>query len=543
MKPLLLLLWLGLILSVPSHAAGTATTTPPAEPAPLVVWNREIAVFRAQIGNFTPVQRRDDTLIRLANVSDLLLYQPIHAAPASFGSIKGTSFLLGDQMLFALIESDLNLAAGETMDSVSKTALARLEELREAKLTQRRLPVILRGIAVVVASTLAFLALVWVLRWLGRKIRRFVLQRTAKFKQLKVNDFNFRPIMFQGFRRVVGLLGWLIGLCGAYVWIGTVLAPFPYTAPWGRILGEQVRHLIADMFGGLVEALPGIAVVIIIFVITRWVARLVNHVFRHLEQSHDHDSWLGHDIARATRRIVVAAVWIFGLTLAYPYIPGSESTAFKGVSVLVGLMISLGSTGLVNQVMSGFVVLYSGAVRSGEYARVGDTEGTIQEIGLLSTKVLTSRREYVTVPNAVLIAKETINYSRIQENEQRTELSTAVTIGYDTPWRQVHAMLLLAASHTPGVRKQPAPRVVQTALSDFYAEYELRFVAADVALKATLLSELHQRIQDVFNEFEVQIMSPNFVAQPANNVLSPKDQWFAAPAKIPEPRRDPDTGT
>lgn len=534
MKRLILLA--GLLLAGFARAEEpSAEVDPTLAPAPLVVWNREITVFRAPIGNLTPTQRRDTALARMSAVSDLDLYQPVRIEPITVGDIKGVSFMIGDKHLLSLAEEDLDPTLGTTVKEEADAVLGRLEELREAKRTQRSLPVILRGVGVALAATVAFGLLVWVLRWLGRKLRRFVVQRTAKLKQLKVQNFDFRPIMLQAVRRVLVMIGWLVALAGAYVWIGTVLAQFPYTSPWGEILGHQVHALAVGMLHGILGALPGLAVVVIIFAITRWVANIADHLFRQLEHGRDteRESWLGRDTARATRRIVVVLIWIFGVTLAYPYIPGSDSPAFKGISVLVGLMISLGSTGLVNQVMSGFVVLYSGSVRTGEYARVGDTEGVIQEISLLSTKVLTPRREYVTVPNAVVISKETLNYSRMEENNQRTELCTKVTIGYDTPWRQVHAMLLLAAERTPGIRKQPEPRVVQTALSDFYAEYELRFVPADVSKKGAVLSELHQRVQDVFNEFGVQIMSPNFVAQPEQAVVSPKDQWFAEPAKDP----------
>lgn len=534
MKRLILLA--GLLLAGFARAEEpSAEVDPTLAPAPLVVWNREITVFRAPIGNLTPTQRRDTALARMSAVSDLDLYQPVRIEPITVGDIKGVSFMIGDKHLLSLAEEDLDPTLGTTVKEEADAVLGRLEELREAKRTQRSLPVILRGVGIALAATVAFGLLVWVLRWLGRKLRRFVVQRTAKLKQLKVQNFDFRPIMLQAVRRVLVMIGWLVALAGAYVWIGTVLAQFPYTSPWGEILGHQVHALAVGMLHGILGALPGLAVVVIIFAITRWVANIADHLFRQLEHGRDteRESWLGRDTARATRRIVVVLIWIFGVTLAYPYIPGSDSPAFKGISVLVGLMISLGSTGLVNQVMSGFVVLYSGSVRTGEYARVGDTEGVIQEISLLSTKVLTPRREYVTVPNAVVISKETLNYSRMEENNQRTELCTKVTIGYDTPWRQVHAMLLLAAERTPGIRKQPEPRVVQTALSDFYAEYELRFVPADVSKKGSVLSELHQRVQDVFNEFGVQIMSPNFVAQPEQAVVSPKDQWFAEPAKDP----------
>lgn len=517
-------------------AAPSTPDEPGFEPAPLVVWNREITTFRAPLGTLTPEQRRDSTLQRIRSVEDFLLYEKVRSESVSFGNARGISFLLGDRTLFSLIESDLDPIRGQSLEAAASEVLSRLEEVREAKRTQRSLPVILQGVGVAIGATLVFLGLLWVLRLLGRRLRRAVVQRTARLKQLKVRDFDFRPMMLQAIRRILVLVGWMVALFAGYVWIVTVLGQFPYTAPWGDALGEQLQALGAGLLESFVDALPGVLVVLIIFAITRWVARLTDNLFRQLEHTKDDDSWLGRDTARASRRIVVVLVWIFGITIAYPYIPGSESPAFKGISVFIGLVLSLGSTGLVNQIMSGFVVLYSGAVRTGEYARVGDTEGVIQEIGLLSTKVLTPRREYVTVPNAVLIAKETLNYSRIEENEQRTELATRVTIGYDTPWRQVHAMLLLATERTPGIRKAPEPRVIQTALSDYYAEYELRFVPSDVSRKGVILSDLHQRIQDVFSEFGVQIMSPNFVAQPDQAVLTPKENWYAAPAV--EPTRD-----
>lgn len=194
------------------------------------------------------------------------------------------------------------------------------------------------------------------------------------------------------------------------------------------------------------------------------------------------------------------------------------------------LMISLGSTGVVNQVMSGFVALYSGAVRSGEYALVGDVEGTITEVGLLATKISTPKNEYITVPNAVLVGQNTVNYSRLH-GEILTEVETTVSIGYDTPWRQVHAMLLLAAERTLGVCKDPVPRVVQTALEDFYIEYSLRFVPAEMPKKNAALALLHQNILDVFNEFGVQITSPHFVGEPKAPHVVPEENWSPQPAE------------
>lgn len=398
----------------------------------------------------------------------------------------------------------------------------RLDELRRARLEQRSWTINLRGAGITLIATLVLLAFLFGLQKLSRVVRRFFVRRTAKLTQLKQRDLDLRLAFLQVSRRLTALVFAAIALTACYLWITLVLGLFPYTAPWSEILSRQIASLGESLLDGFLSAVPNLLIVVVIFLLTRGTARITEQVLRSFEVDREDHRLLARDTAKATRRLASVMIWIFGVVIAYPYIPGSDSDAFKGVGVLLGLMISLGSTGLVNQLVSGFVVLYSGAVRTGEYARVGDVEGVITEIGLLSTKVKTPKNEFVTVPNAVLVSKDTLNYSRLID-EERTELSTAVTIGYDTPWRQVHELLLRAADRTPGIRDQPEPAVVQTSLSDFYVAYELRFVPARIHEKGKILSSLHERIQDSFAEAGVQIMSPNFVAQPADPVLPPAE--------------------
>jgi small-conductance mechanosensitive channel len=279
---------------------------------------------------------------------------------------------------------------------------------------------------------------------------------------------------------------------------------------------------------GFLHSVPGIFTVAVIFLLTRLVARIVVSFFSEIEKGNIELPWAHPDTARATRHLVVVLIWIFAITVAYPFIPGSSTDAFKGVSVFVGLMVSLGSAGLVNQVMSGLVVVYSRALRPGEFVCVGDDVGTVSEVGMLSTKILTRRREEITIPNAVLVGTKTVNYSRHVAGDG-TKVGTTITIGYDAPWRLVHAMLLKAAHQTTGVRKDPAPRVWQKALSDFYVEYELVVSLDQPQERVPILSELHGHIQDRFNEQGVQIMSPAFESQPEQKVFVPRELWFPEP--------------
>jgi len=186
--------------------------------------------------------------------------------------------------------------------------------------------------------------------------------------------------------------------------------------------------------------------------------------------------------------------------------------------------------------MSGLVVVYSRALKAGEFVRIGDDLGTVTDVGMLSTKIITRKREEITIPNAVLVGTKTVNYSR-HAADVGARVGTTVTIGYDAPWRLVHAMLLNSARQTPGVRNEPPPLVLQRALQNFYVEYELVFSVDKPEERAPILSELHQNIQDAFNEQGVQIMSPAFESQPDEKVFVPKSKWFPKLDEDPSTRQ------
>ena len=248
-----------------------------------------------------------------------------------------------------------------------------------------------------------------------------------------------------------------------------------------------------------------------------------------------HAGWLDRDTARPTRNLVVAAIWIFALAMAYPYLPGAQSEAFKGLSVLVGLMISLGSTSIVGQGANGLILMFTRTVRQGEFVRIGEHEGTVMDVGAFTTRIRTGLGEELTLSNSVVATSTTKNYSRAVKGGGFV-VDTVVTIGYDTPWRQVHAMLVEAARRTNGILEQPAPTVFQTGLSDFYPEYRLvaQAVPSEPRPRAVVISELHANIQDVFNENGVQIMSPHYLGDPADAKLVPPAKWYTPPAKPPE---------
>jgi small-conductance mechanosensitive channel len=328
--------------------------------------------------------------------------------------------------------------------------------------------------------------------------------------------------------RLTQAFKWLVILALIYAWATYVLERFPLTQPIGHKLGRFIVDTVVWLGEGIVEGLPGLVTVLIVLTVTRVIVDVLGHVFDSVQSGRLTMSMLHPETIGATRRIVTIIAWCLGFAVAYPFIPGSDSDAFKGLSVLLGLMLSLGSTGLVTQAMSGLVVVYSRALRRGDFVRINDIEGVVTEVATLATKVVNVRNEEITIPNSVLVSNSIHNFSKLS-GTHGTLITSKVTIGYDAPWRQVHALLVRAAEKTPGVRHDPQPYVYQRALSDFYVEYEV-FVHIDRAAdRIPLLSALHANIQDEFNEHGVQIMSPHFLSQPDQPVLVPKSRWFSAP--------------
>jgi small-conductance mechanosensitive channel len=287
---------------------------------------------------------------------------------------------------------------------------------------------------------------------------------------------------------------------------------------------------------GIVDAVPGLLVVALIVLLTRFAVKLVRSIFDRVERGDLETGLLTRYTAPTTRRLLTAILWLFALAMAYPYLPGSQTDAFKGLSVLFGVMVSLGASGVVGQAASGLIILYAHALRPGQYIRVGDSEGTIVEIGMFSTRLRTGLGEDVLVPNSFILANTLKSFS-LSSGRGGFVLDTSVTIGYDAPWRQVEAMLLEAAKRVPAIASSPAPYVIQTALADFYVSYRL-VASSDEAVprqRMEVLNDLHAEIQDVFNEHGVQIMSPHYVLDPRAPKVVPKERWHDPPAP-PETR-------
>jgi small-conductance mechanosensitive channel len=513
----------------PTASNDRETAFTPADGAPIVVWNRTLITLRAPFGGLTPAERAEAAEHRIAGAIETMRPTQLSSTWVAADGAEGVLIRSGTLILFGILPADID-GDRAAVEREGRRVVADLGSILEARAESHRLPKRIRSIGVSALALLVFVALAWAAgrarHDLHGRIDALAAQHAARKQK---HGLDLRPIAWGALRLLVDLVRLVVVLGLAYLTLSLVLRQFPYTQPWGETLGGYVFDAASKLGDAFVASIPSLATLVLIWLVTRGVVRIVGAWFGAIESGAIESEWMDAPTAGATRRLVVTGIWLFALTVAYPYIPGSETAAFKGVSVFVGLMLSLGSAGALSQIVSGFVVLYSRAIRAGDFVRIGDHEGVVIELGLLSLKLVTRRREEITVPNTLLAGTPVENYTR-QAREKGLVVATTVTIGYDAPWRQVHALLQLAASRTPDVQTEPAPFVLQTALSDFYTQYQLNVVIARPTDRPFVLSRLHAEIQDAFNEFGVQIMSPNFEAQPEHKVWVPREQWNAEPA-------------
>lgn len=531
---------LGLLLAALTLLLGAATTALAAEPAAaspaeaeLVLMNRSVVRFRASVLGSPPTQRAERGARNLASILARDDSDEVRVQANEVGNL----IMVGDQLAFILSPDDADKLSGETLATLTDKTLEALRTVIAESRESRNSEALLKGMAVSAVATAVLLLLIYALTRLRRWIRRHLMsavERGAERLRLAGAELIRRDRILAAVGWLTHALYWLLVLLLVHAWLGVVLARFPYTRAWGERLSQYLLGVVADLGSGILTTLPNLLIAGLMFLVARGVVGLLKPLFDHVAAGQAGIGWLDQDTVEPTRKIANILIWVFALVMAYPYLPGAHTEAFKGMSVLIGLMVSLGASSIVGQGASGLILMYSRTLRSGEYVKIGEHEGTIVGINLFTTRLRTGRGAEITLPNAMIVGSATRNYSRTV-NGEGFMLDTSVTIGYDTPWRQVEAMLQEAARRTPGILAEPAPRVFQTALSDFYPEYCLVAQATPLGAtpRAEVLSRLHASIQDVFNEYGVQIMSPHYIDDPESEKLVPPGHWYPPPSRKP----------
>lgn len=372
-------------------------------------------------------------------------------------------------------------------------------------------------------------------------ILSFMLKITKKFmNRLKAKLELWRgtripPIKIQSFEvvsaeQLTNILQWLVDkgkilvyLILLYIFIPIFFAYFPRTR--GYIL-EYLDYFVAPfitIFHGIISFIPNLVFIAIAIYIVRYLIKLMRLIFLEVEKGRVTFPGFHSDWAQPTFKLLRFLAIVLTVVLISPYLPGFGSPAFQGLSIFFGLLLSLGSTAAIANVVAGAALTYMRPFKVGDRVKIADTMGDIIEKTLLITRVRTIKNVEVTIPNSMVLGSHMINFSALAQ-EGRLIIYTSVTIGYDVPWRQVHDLLIEAAKATPGIVPEPPPFVLQTALNDYSVTYELNAYSADAQQILGIQSKLHQNIQDKFNEAGVEIMSPSYSAiRDGNQATIPED--------------------
>ncbi len=516
-----------------SAVADVSTREATAE-APLTIAHRTVHVFRAPLGTFTAAERAEGARKRIERA--------LEQEGAGWTSVKSTpnGFVvdLDEKPMFYVLPGDANELAGETPEELANRASRILQKVWQEARERRDPEITLRASLHVLIAAFLLAAAILLIQRGARWFRRHLAALTEKhLESLPSGVIGSRvtSLIPVAVERLLVVAAWLSSLLALFLFLTYSLGQFAVTRPASENLSQSVSQLFLQILHGITNFLPGLFISTLIFLVGWGATRVSTEFFAHVETRPPGSGILNGHTAPATRRVVNASLWLFAIAMAYPYLPGSHTEAFKGVSVILGLMVSIGASGLIGQIASGVMLAYTNALLVGEYVRILDCEGTVTELGTFVTRLRTGTGEEIALPNSLVLSNVTRNFSR-ESTGKGFLLDTSISIGYDTPWRQVHALLLEAAQQIPEISGSREPFVVQSALSDFYVIYKLVVYvdSEQPSVRAMVMSRLHAAIQDAFNRHGVQIMSPQYFEDPKKPKVVPESNWYLSPAKPPQ---------
>ena len=501
--------------SVPTiiHRTEAPRLAPGEEPVALTIGGEEILVFKATISGFTPAQRVSIIKDRVRKLIERRDFDPTKISMIDTGF--STDIVCGDSIILTVTDIDANQLGFKDRNTLAADCASKLTRTLTAEKLAHSPKVIFIAMASTAIATailiimLLFLAAVFpriysqiaVLR--GRYIRSVKIQKAELLSEESLSEVVI------GICRVArGLMTLVLIL----VYIERVLSFFPTTRYFStKIVDETVLPVVTVVGASIASYFPNLLIIALISASTYYLIAFTHFIFQEIARGKITVPDFDPEWADPTYKIARFLVIAFSLVLIFPYLPGSGSPAFQQISIFLGVLISLGSSGAVSNIVAGVFLTYTGAFRIGDRVKISDTTGDVVERKLLYTRIRSIKDEYITVPNSMVLGAHIINYSSSTRHNGLI-LHTAVTIGYDTPWQKVQELLIASALATEGVLHEPSPFVLITALNDFYVTHEINCYTASPHLMAVIYANIHKSILTEFARAGVEIMSPQYTA-------------------------------
>jgi small-conductance mechanosensitive channel len=500
--------------------------------APIEIDGRPILLVYAPIGSITAQERADAIQQRIVALSRKrnVAVEAIHAEDRG----AWTEILAGSDRIMGITESDAKAAERPRAEMAAEyTEVIRqvVKQYREDHTGRRYW----RGVAYAAVATVGVSGLLVLLFLIRRSARSRIEQWLARQETAGPTvpvAVRLRRYLGPPFSAIFRMLFWVIAISLLQTYVAVVLRFFPSTRYTSYRITNWLFSELAAFGKTCVGYIPNLLLIAIICLITSYLIKVNRYIFQEISSQRLAIRGFYPDWAEPTANLVRVLIMVAAAIVIFPYLPGSQSSAFKGISVFLGVLLSLGSTSAVAHAVAGTILTYMRAFQVGDFVRIGNEVGEVIEKTLLVTRICTQKKEVVTIPNGTVLGGVVINYSA-EARQKGVIFHTTVTIGYSAPWRQVHELLVSAALATEDVLRDPAPFVVQTALNDFYVAYELNAYTVNPKNMQNIYSALHQNIQDKFNEAGVEINSPHYAALRDGNRTTIPDTYLPSNYKSP----------
>ena len=490
--------------------------------APVIFRGDTLFVLHGTLGPFTPEERAHAVERRIRQVADDPLLTADRLVVAD--TMGAVDIRLDSLAIMTVTERDA-AEAGVSRRTLADEYAVRIQEAVRSRQGAANLNSILVGALLTVLTLAAFVAIIMLLNRGFPLLYRFIQRGRGRWiRSLRIQRLEILPaaqatksLLFAA--RVLQIAAFVFVI---YVFLPVVFSFFPWTRGLANTIFTWTLTPLAGVWNAFIAYLPNLFAIAVIVVVFYYLLKFIRLLFTGMERGALALPGFHRDWAMPTYKIVRFLVIVFAAVVVFPYLPGSQTPAFRGISIFLGVLVSFGSSSAIANVVAGVVMTYMRPFQLGDRVKIADTVGDIVEKTLLVTRVRTIKNVDVTVPNAMVLSSHIINYSSTAK-EGGVILHTGVTIGYDAPWRKVHDLLISAAEATDGILAKPKPYVLQTALDDFYVRYEINAYTDNPNVMARTYSVLHQNIQDKFNEAGVEIMSPHYRAErDGNEVTIPK---------------------
>jgi small-conductance mechanosensitive channel len=478
---------------------------------PVLLFSDTLYYISTKLGAYSAAERAENQTRKLALLIDSQSLDT--TLLTTFIDDQSIDIIHGEQVISSITQADAAIN-GKEIDTIAEEHLSAIKASYKENAGNNNLIRMLIRAGTLGGIIILLFFMVKLINKGFNKLIDFILRKWhkffkgIKFKNIEILTAEREEQLFFFVMRAIKILLIVILL---YLSLPIIFSIFPATEGLATKLLHYIISPLKAITLGFISYIPELFMILVVVFITYYITKAINFISLEVEKETLTIPGFYPEWAKPTFNLFKIIIIAFSFIVIFPYLPGSDSPAFQGVSVFLGLLISLGSSSAISNLIAGLVIIYMRAFKIGDRVKIGDTTGDVIEKTMLVTRLRTIKNEEVTIPNASILAGKTINYS-VVANGPGLILHSTVTIGYDAPWRQVHELLIRAALKTDRILKAPSPYVLQTSLDDFYVSYQINAYTTEPEKAAVIYSSLHSNIQDAFNEAGVEIMSPHYRA-------------------------------